>query len=68
MSQCLGEAWRVLGYVADNFAELLAHGGAALAMPKFVHRESMRRLNMPRNRQRFKFDSDIILRGVSVPV
>ena len=27
------------------FAELLPHGGAVLAKPKFVHRESIRRLN-----------------------
>ena len=30
------------------FAEPLAHGGAALAMPKFVHRESIGRLKKPR--------------------
>ena len=27
-----------------SFAEPLVHGGAALAMPKFVHRESIERL------------------------
>ena len=31
-----------------SFAEPLVHGGAALVMPKFVHRESIGRLKMPR--------------------
>ena len=31
-----------------SFAEPLVHGGAALAMPKFVHRESIGRLKKPR--------------------
>ena len=31
-----------------SFAEPLVHGGDALAMPKFVHRESMGRLKKPR--------------------
>ena len=31
-----------------SFAERLVHGGAALAMPKFVHRESIGRLKKPR--------------------
>ena len=32
----------------QSFAEPLVHGGAALAMPKFVHRESIGRLKKPR--------------------
>ena len=31
-----------------SFAEPLVHGGAGLAMPKFVHRESIGRLKKPR--------------------
>ena len=31
-----------------SFAELLAHGGAALAMPRCVHRESIGMLQKPR--------------------
>ena len=31
-----------------SFVEPLVHGGAALAMPKFVHRESIGRLKKPR--------------------
>ena len=30
-----------------SFVELLAHGGAVLAMPIFVHRESIGRLSAP---------------------
>ena len=34
--------------VRPLFAELLAHGGAALAMLKIVHRKSIRTLEKPR--------------------
>ena len=43
--------WRsmaVTRVLRRSFAEPLVHGGAALAMPKFEHRESIGRLKKPR--------------------
>ena len=40
MSRCLGETWRLVVHFTDHLSNyILAHGGAALAMPKCVHRE-----------------------------
>ena len=40
MSRCNGETWRLLAYVADhNYAKILVQCGAALSMPKCVHRQ-----------------------------
>ena len=41
--------WRSMAITRRrSFAEPLVHGGAALAMPKCVHRESIGRLKKPR--------------------
>ena len=40
--------WRITRVRRRSFAEALVRGGAALAMPKCVHRESIGRLRKPR--------------------
>ena len=63
MSRCLSEAWQWHAYVAYH---PLGHDNAALAMPKFVHRESVGRLKKPRGTVAYRCFRTITLHGTLV--